>query len=963
MLNHHFKSLIVSWADATDRPADEENGKSKSISSSKSKKKRKGSTSFSKQNRASKSKKSSEVSNVGHVDGDYWEIEAIEDFRRSKGQKKRGPSVYEFKVKWKGYEERTWEPEENLTEVALIDARRLLNKQAEIELGLDNDDVVLNSDGQDNVGWFENDAVLVEPPTPAKMGSSSETKKLFEDSNWIWSDNGQIVFRTIERISVHDPDARQKVTESRQNGIPVVLTGHVGWAQFAKPWLIPENETPAEMTTNEEAMTATDSIEIKLEKDTLLDSQQEVGTATDSIEIKPEQDNLLDAQQEISKANENSGSPPIDAENPAPSPAVQVEVGSNRDESGHEDWLDLSKPHHVDVAKMIADIGNERVPILKKNYNERDPINSELTLEAFINKCWPTREEINGTVPMRKLPSLYLHQWQFPSSETAQGKLCGAGKNNPLPNHILGEDLLKYWLDKAKWGQDNNYQYLFMGRDGTKSKLHMDKGGLLISIAPIVGTKEVTLVHRSDGASCLYHLDADIDKPDLHRFPMMYNVRAWKSVLKPGEILLMPYGTYHACRNITPCLSYHRFYLDTVNLKGFLESFFDLEAPEMEHDQVIWNVCWELSDRVDKFTEKAENSEDPNVTYEIESAIDALRVLRNIAQEIATREAQKEKQLGKKNVTEEKYQWSRLVGDIDQSIHDFRFRLRKKKPPLFKRRSQKEPVAKLTKNLTSDADEAESFDDDETFDQPVRTSLEGEYRKLPKATKELAGLSISDSTKLVEGDRIRFRWHGRRAAGTVEAIQDLVKAAYLSYDEFPSCHEEYQPIDRLRIHVSGDSIEVSDKDLQNGSRVFHAESGGEEYRAVVQSWRKGTFYLVHVDLDGGPNFVSKQWVTRDCIFERISAADSLVQQKVESESTPKSKMLTSLLDHSAPEIAIQPTILDLENTNPDEPEGNGKSEVNGETMDVDKLEANGETMDVDRLEVGGETTNGKTGEN
>ena len=60
----------------------------------------------------------------------------------------------------------------------------------------------------------------------------------------------------------------------------------------------------------------------------------------------------------------------------------------------------------------------------------------------------------------------------------------------------------------------------------------------------------------------------------------------------------------------------------------------------MEHDQVIWNVCWELSDRVDKFTEKAENSQDPNVTYEIESAIDALSVLRNIAQEIATREAQ-----------------------------------------------------------------------------------------------------------------------------------------------------------------------------------------------------------------------------------------------------------------------------------------------------------------------------------
>ena len=39
---------------------------------------------------------------------------------------------------------------------------------------------------------------------------------------------------------------------------------------------------------------------------------------------------------------------------------------------------------------------------------------------------------------------------------------------------------------------------LFMGGAGTFSKLHVDPGGLDLLIAPLVGCKEVTLVHRDD---------------------------------------------------------------------------------------------------------------------------------------------------------------------------------------------------------------------------------------------------------------------------------------------------------------------------------------------------------------------------------------------------------------------------------------------------------------------------------
>ena len=40
------------------------------------------------------------------------------------------------------------------------------------------------------------------------------------DSNWTWDDASQVNFRAVKRISVHDEDAREQVTEARMNGSP-----------------------------------------------------------------------------------------------------------------------------------------------------------------------------------------------------------------------------------------------------------------------------------------------------------------------------------------------------------------------------------------------------------------------------------------------------------------------------------------------------------------------------------------------------------------------------------------------------------------------------------------------------------------------------------------------------------------------------------------------------------------------
>ena len=60
------------------------------------------------------------------------------------------------------------------------------------------------------------------------------------------------------------------------------------------------------------------------------------------------------------------------------------------------------------------------------------------------------------------------------------------------------------------------------------------------SSAPIVGEKKCILIHRDDGRDCFYDLDADVDNVDLEKYPLMSKARMWKTVIKPGEILVLP---------------------------------------------------------------------------------------------------------------------------------------------------------------------------------------------------------------------------------------------------------------------------------------------------------------------------------------------------------------------------------------------------------------------------------------
>ncbi len=263
--------------------------------------------------------------------------------------------------------------------------------------------------------------------------------------------------RHVKRVNVNEPNVKEYVTECRENGTPIVLIGHKGWVNFARPWL-------TELRRDGQSVPASRRLLRNID-------------------------------------------------------------------------IDLKCPtyrYEVDVEKMIDHIGMEDVPILRKNYNERNPISHNAKVSSFLKKHWRSNSDDYVS------DYYYLHQWQFPLSETAGPKLCAQCK--PLPRGIFGEDILKYYLGEemphCPW--DNPFQYIFMGSGGTKSKLHADPGGLEITIAVITGEKECILVHRDDGLDCFYDLDASLDDVDLNEYPLMSQARIWKTTIKPGDILLMP---------------------------------------------------------------------------------------------------------------------------------------------------------------------------------------------------------------------------------------------------------------------------------------------------------------------------------------------------------------------------------------------------------------------------------------
>jgi hypothetical protein len=320
-----------------------------------------------------------------------------------------------------------------------------------------------------------------------------------------------------------------------------------------------------------------------------------------------------------------------------------------------------------------------------------------------------------------------------------------------------------------------------------------------------------------------------------------------------------------------------RFHLDTVNLRPFLESMLEGDAPEIEHDDVIWNCATEMIDRIDKYTSNVRTERGHNmgksVPEEISKTVDALRLLRLVCREIAIRlerhryskEPPKNPFFLNKSEDAASHYWPRMVQDIDHTLFDFTYR-NAKDPPKFRARGGR--LAGPSKEDSEDEEVSTSIAElEEAKSKPCQNyvadkdGFEKIMQGLPQLQPFQEDLVIPDSVKLEAGDEILIRFTDRKVVGSIVKVIDQMRAMYVTYEDLPSCFDEFQPIERIQqqkeVPASGESsssivTEEGDGATRTKQVVFCSLGGRGEVSdqedtcnefKTTRSWLKNSFAL------------------------------------------------------------------------------------------------------------------------
>ncbi|DAZ94333.1 TPA: hypothetical protein N0F65_012136 [Lagenidium giganteum] len=491
---------------------------------------------------------------------------------------------------------------------------------------------------------------------------------------------------------------------------------------------------------------------------------------------------------------------------------------------GHKNWMKFTngwlRPNGtLDTSAFLRGIHDVKVPVIEKNYEEFNPIKTHLPLGYYVKNYWEKGK-----------PDYYMHQWQFPLTPKAAKLLCY--KCEELP--VLGDNLLLYWLDAVRG--DNPLQYFFMGQRSTTSRMHQDPGGLDITIAPILGTKRVTMLHRDAAKLDSVHETVNFHDVDLNKIPLLAFIPAWRVDVKPGQILYMPEGTFHGCENITACLSYHRFHVDHVNLPGFLASFMAQDSPSINHAEILWNSTHDVMAALEENYHA--NGQEIDNTISTLRKLDSLRALRH-----ATRVLSLESALP----TEDSWDWNKLLEDIDHLLV----------------RIDARALHNAKKGATIQNAHA-------ALSATAAHSANSELVAASKSKKASAS-SHWDNLNLKIGDIIGVQVFEKRNRAQVLKIALNQELVQIHYVDWGSIYDEFLPVSSLFQRTRGNKrIAYKKAPKVHETVLARWGSNGQLYNAIVLKVIRTNACLVHYlkyekDWD--------QWILPGHIFKKYETAD------------------------------------------------------------------------------------------
>ncbi|MGJ7545180.1 cupin-like domain-containing protein [Variovorax sp. LT1R16] len=147
-------------------------------------------------------------------------------------------------------------------------------------------------------------------------------------------------------------------------------------------------------------------------------------------------------------------------------------------------------------------------------------------------------------------------------------------------------------LMPSRWQRPDGYLKLLVGGVGSKFPvMHYDGEAAHAAITEIYGDKEFIMYAPEDGPNLYPRPErlnqSSVDDPsmqDLERFPLLAHAVQYRTVLKPGDMIFVPAGWWHAARALTVSISVCTNMLDGPHWKGLSADAYGTPAshPDMK---------------------------------------------------------------------------------------------------------------------------------------------------------------------------------------------------------------------------------------------------------------------------------------------------------------------------------------------------------------------------------------------
>jgi hypothetical protein len=250
-------------------------------------------------------------------------------------------------------------------------------------------------------------------------------------------------------------------------------------------------------------------------------------------------------------------------------------------------WIERRR--HLSRRAFVSEYLRPRRPVVLTNALADWDALKTFTPEFFRGEFGDARVQVRGR--SRRLGDIIDAQLASTSDQPAPYPCtlsdCAALLRHimPRPGHSLPSRHASRLVPKSVFELVNHLEIFFGGPGGEFPYLHYDMLRMHAWIAQVYGEKEFTLYER--GQERLLYVSGKLpwlstvqDSQDHERYPLLREARAHKVVLRAGDALFIPCGTWHTARCLGMNITVAFDQLEASNWREFVG---DVVAEQRRH--------------------------------------------------------------------------------------------------------------------------------------------------------------------------------------------------------------------------------------------------------------------------------------------------------------------------------------------------------------------------------------------